>query len=41
MDTIHDFLSPWVGSHPIIALLAALAIGFVAGLVVRGKKKKD
>lgn len=40
MEKIHDLLSPWVGTHPVIALLGALAIGLVIGLAIRGKKKK-
>lgn len=39
MDKIHSMLSSWVGSHPIIALVAALAIGLAVGFAIRGKKK--
>jgi len=41
MEQIHDILSPWVAAYPIISILAALAIGFVVGMAVFKKKKKD
>lgn len=41
MDKIHDILSPWVAAYPIIALIAALSLGFGLGALVFRKKKKD
>jgi ElaB/YqjD/DUF883 family membrane-anchored ribosome-binding protein len=41
MEGIHDTLGPWVGTYPIISLLVALGVGFVLGMLVFKKKKKQ
>lgn len=41
MEKIHDILSPWVASYPIVAVLGALVIGVGLGALIFRKKKKD
>lgn len=41
METIHDILSPLVATYPIISIAVAVAVGFVIGMLVFKKKKKE
>lgn len=41
MDKLHDILSPFVVSHPMIAILVSIAIGIGIGAAIFRKKKKD
>lgn len=41
MEKIHDILSPWVATYPVVAVLGALAVGLVLGALIFRKKKKD
>jgi hypothetical protein len=37
MNKIHEILSPWMASHPVITLLSALALGIVIGFAIKAK----
>lgn len=41
METIHNTLSPLVAAHPLLALASSLAIGFLIGMAIFKRKKKD
>lgn len=41
MDQVHDILSPWVATYPIISIIAAVVIGVGLGALIFKKKKKD
>lgn len=41
VEKIHDLISPWVGTHPIMAIITAFAVGILLGVVIKSKKKKE
>jgi len=41
MGKLHDILSVWVAAYPVISVVGALAVGFVIGMLVFRKRKKD
>ncbi len=41
IEKVHDLVSPWVGTHPIITIITAFAVGIILGVAIKSKKKKD